>query len=189
MNNFFKVNISEIDAETLERARVFSEKVTLETYDRFQYDFNRRVETIYIGKLAEEVFIKYAKEKLDIELSSNYDIYLGIKNVDKFDFVINNKEIDIKSSKDTKNEGIENCFNYFNFPVPTDQQIKDITISILYDNLVKNFYIVSWIDKETYRKNCKIKNLPIGGGNSKEFYLYKLKLGKPMDALKEYLSS
>ncbi len=90
-------------------------------------------------------------------------------------------------SKDTKNEGIDKCYNYFNFPVPTDQQIKDITISILYDYTVHEFYVVSWIDKETYQKNCKVRSLPVGGGVYRKFYLYKLKYGNNIFDLKKYL--
>ncbi len=40
--------------------------------------------------------------------------------------------IDIKSSKDTKNVGLNACYKYFNFPVPADQEIKDLTVSIIY---------------------------------------------------------
>jgi hypothetical protein len=187
MTNFYKVSLDDLGAEIVERARAFAAKVTSETYDRFQYDYKRREETIYIGKLAEEVFIKFAKEHLGVALVSNYDIYLGVTNVDKFDFFINGVEVDIKSSKDTKNEGIEKCYDYFNFPVPTDQQIKDITVSILYDYAVRTFYIVSWIDKETYQKSCEIRKLPVGGGTYRTFYLYKLKYGKSIFDLKGYL--
>jgi hypothetical protein len=187
MSNYYTVTVSDIGESICRKAKLFAERVVSETYDRFSYDYNRRVETIYIGKLAEEVFIKFAKNSLDLELVSNYDIYNGTTNVDKFDFTINGVDIDIKSSKDTKNEGIENCYRYFNFPVPTDQDIKDVTVSILYDYQVENFYIVSWIDKETYKKHCKIKNLPVGGGKWKEYYLYQLKLGNPISTLKDYL--
>ena len=187
MEKFYKVSVDDLGPEIIQKAKDFAEKVTAETYDRFNYQYDRRKETIYIGKLAEEVFIKFAEEYLGVTLSSNYDIYLGISNVDKYDFFINSVEVDIKSSKDTKNEGIEKCYSYFNFPVPTDQQIKDITISILYDYAVHDFYIVSWIDKETYRKSCELRKLPVGGGTHKEFYLYKLKYGKNIFELKEYL--
>ena len=57
----------------------------------------------------------------------------------------------------------------------------------LYDNQVENFYIVSWIDKDTYARNYRIKSLPVGGGKWKDFYLYQLKNGKPLDTLKKYL--
>lgn len=184
---FFEMNISILGIDKINTAKNFAKNVVRETYDRFSYSTNRRIETIYIGKLAEEVFKKFAKDEFDINLDINYDIYHGTTNVDINDFKINKFEIDIKSSKDTKNEGIMNCYRRFNFPVPTDQDVKDITISILYDYLVENFFIVSWIDKETYLKNAEIRELPVGNGVYKEFYLYPLRNGRNIYELKTHL--
>ena len=187
MGNFYHVDISNLGVEKIQKAKKFAEKVVSETYDRFSYEYKRRVETIYIGKIAEEVFKIFAEKELNVILEVNYDIYEGTENVDENDFFINDLEIDIKSSKDTQNKGIDNCFNYFNFPVPTDQSIKDITISILYDYNIQNFYIVSWIDREKYSKNATIKKLHVGNGIYKEYYLYKLKDGYDIKSLIEKL--
>jgi len=185
--SFFKVSLNDFSKEVIDKAKNFAKKVIGETHDRFEYPEKRREEVIFIGKIAEEVFVKFIKQELGIDLKVNYEIYEGTANVDKDDFIIEGIPIDIKSSKDTKNEGIKSCYSRFNFPVPKDQEIKDITVSIIYDNDVQNFYIVSWIDKETYTKNASIRALPIGGGITKEFYLYPLKKGKKLNLLIDYL--
>ena len=187
-NNFYKLCIDELGKEIIQNAMDFSEKVVGETYDRFNYELKRRKEAIFVGKISEEVFINFAKNVLNVELQSNYRIYEGTLNVDDYDFQINGKTIDIKSSRDSKNQGIDCCFNYFNFPVPTDQTIKDITLSIIFDNTIKDFYITTWIDLETYKKNCLIGKLPVGGGVYKDFYLYKIKNGRPLVEMKGYLN-
>jgi len=187
-NNFYKLSINELGQDINKKALDFSERVVNETYNRFNYGQARRKQVIYVGKISEEVFIHFAKNVLNIELQSNYQIYEGTNNVDNYDFQINEKTIDIKSSKDTRNEGIQKCFDYFNFPVPTDQTIKDITISIIYDCNIQNFNMVSWIDIETYKNNYKINKLPVGNNESRDFYLYKIKNGWSLDELKGYLN-
>lgn len=187
-NIFYKVSISELNEEIIIKARKFAEEVVSETYDRFSYSFDRRVEVVFIGKISEEVFAKFIKENFNILLDVNYEIYPGVFNSDANDFVLNDLEIDIKSSKDTKNEGIDSCYSYFNFPVPVDQKIKDITVSILYDYEIKNFYIASWIDKETYRKNHTIKRINIGNNIYKEFYLCPLREGKSIKDFKSIMA-
>lgn len=187
VDRFYMVSVFEIGHEKMEQINTFAARVVDETYDRFAYGRERRIETIRIGKIAEEVFINFLHNEYGIDCKSNYEIYEGIDNVDEKDFSINNIDIDIKSSKDTKNEGIINCYNYFNFPVPTDQTVKDVTVSILYDYNVEDFYIVSWIDRETYMNNCTIGYLPVGGGVYKEFYKYKLNKGNLIEDLKDFL--
>lgn len=184
----FKCNISELGDEVVNRVKKFAKEVINETHNTFENtNTSHRIEKIYTGKLAEEVFKKYMKDSYNITLDINYEIYPGTSNVDEFDFNINGKSIDIKSSKDTKKEGLSNCFNYFNFPVLASQSLKDVTISILYDFEIKNFIIVSWIDKETYTKNCNISSLHVGRGIYKNYRLYKLKFGKNIDQLNDYL--
>lgn len=177
-NNFFYVsNISEISETTLNKIDDFASKVCMETYDRFSYDYKRRVETIRIGKIAEEVFAKFMMDEYGVELYINYEIYQGTNNVDEDDFEINGYKIDIKSSKDTYKEGLMSCYNRFNFPVPYDQGIKDLTISIIYSNDLTVYCISSAIFKEDYLKKSKIGKLPVGNGIYKDFYLCKLTNG------------
>lgn len=71
MNGFYQLNINNFGEDVINRARQFAEEVVAETYDRFGYDYDRRVDTIYIGKLAEEVFIRYAAQNLRVVLESN----------------------------------------------------------------------------------------------------------------------
>lgn len=179
----YHYNINEISKDKLDLIHEFSIKVVSETYDRMKYDYNRRIETIEIGKIAEEIFALYIKEKYMVDFNINYDIYPGVENGDGNDFIINGYSFDIKSSKDTKNEGILNCLNYFNFPVPADQEIKDVTVSILYDFSVKNFYIVKGILKEEYQKNYQIRPLPVGNGIYRKYYLCKLNNGESIDEI------
>lgn len=178
MDNFFKIDLSELGPEVINKADKFAKDVVEETFDRFSYNKERRIEVLKIGKLAEEVFARFIKSELGITLSVNYDIYPGVENADSEDFEIWGLNVDIKSSKDTKNEGIESCHSRFNFPVPSDQKIKDLTFSIIYDFDVKSFYIVSWIDKKTYSEGARIGKLNVGGGIVKEFYLYPLASGR-----------
>ena len=173
-NQFYVINISEISEETLNKINDFASKVCTETFDRFSYDFERRVETIRIGKIAEEIFAKFMKDEYGINLYINYEIYQGTSNVDEDDFEINGYQIDIKSSKDTYKEGIISCYNRFNFPVPYDQGIKDLTISILYSHDLSVYCISSAIFRDDYLKKSHIGRLPVGNGVFKEFYLCKL---------------
>jgi len=176
-NDFYIIGLTELSDRALARIEEFSEKVCMETYDRFSYGFERRVETIKIGKIAEEVFAKFMNDEYGIFLSINYEIYEGTTNVDEDDFEINGYKIDIKSSKDTYQEGIKSCYNRFNFPVPFDQGIKDLTISILYTYDLSNYVISSAIFKEDYLGKSRIGRLPVGNGIYKEFYLCKLTNG------------
>jgi hypothetical protein len=186
-NDFYVVNIKELPESVLTKIQLFSEKVCMETYDRFSYDFERRVETIKIGKIAEEVFAKFMNDEYGITLTINYEIYEGTSNVDEDDFEINGYQIDIKSSKDTYEEGIESCYNRFNFPVPYDQGIKDLTISILYTHDLSNYVISSAIFKEDYLRKSRIGSLPVGNGVFKNFYLCKLTNGIKVRNAIEYI--
>jgi len=175
--NFYIIGLYELSEKILAKIKDFSEKVCIETYDRFSYGFERRVETIRIGKIAEEVFAKFMNDEYGISLTINYEIYEGTTNVDEDDFEINGYKIDIKSSKDTSQEGIESCYKRFNFPVPFDQGIKDLTISILYTYDLSSYIISSAIFKEDYLRMSRIGRLPVGNGVYKEFYLCKLTNG------------
>ena len=186
-NEIYLVEKKEFSGEILDRIDEFAKNVTNETYDRFSYSYEHRVETIRIGKLAEEVFAKFMLDEYKVKLEINYDIYEGINNVDDDDFFINGYKVDIKSSKDTKQEGFENCFSYFNFPVPWDQEIKDVTISIIYSFDLSKFWICRAISKRKYIQNQHYGKLPVGGGVYKAFHLCKLSLGISPKVMIEYI--
>lgn len=177
IKDFYFVDKSEFDSETLNKIEEFARKVTNETYDRFSYDYERRMETIRIGKLSEEVFSKFMRDEYGVELDINYDIYPGIENVDEDDFLINGYKIDIKSSKDTKNVGFDKCFHSFNFPVPADQDVKDLTISIIYSFDLKYYVICSAIFRNDYLSKQHIAKLNVGNGVYRDFRLCKLTNG------------
>jgi len=176
-NNFYIISKDEFTNETLTKIQTFAERVCNETYDRFSYEYERRVEVIKIGKLAEEVFAKFLLDEYGIKVDINYDIYEGIDNVDEDDFLINGFMIDIKSSKDTKNMGLMKCYESFNFPVPSDQEIKDLTVSIIYSYDLKYFVISSAIFKNDYIKMRHFGRLNVGNGVYKTFNLCKLTNG------------
>jgi hypothetical protein len=185
--DIFEVSLEELGQEVLDRAKEFSKIVVDQTFNRFSYSRDRRMEVLRIGKLAEEAFSEFIKKELGLKMKVNYDVYLGIENTDDSDFNIFGLSIDIKSSKDTKNEGFESCYSRFNFPVPVGQEVKDITVSIIYDYSVTKFYLASWIEKKIYLKCAEIRELPVGGGKKKKFYLYPLRDGKNIKTLKAYL--
>ena len=189
-DNFYLVELNELGKDITDKAKNFAKNVVKETYNTFEYsqnEENERIKNIFVGKIAEEIFSKWIFENLNMKLDINYDIYPGVENVDEWDFKKGNIRIDIKSSKDTKNEGFLNCYNYFNFPVLLSQNIKDISISILYDINYEKFMIVSWIDKKTYESNYNIINLQVRPGIYKKYHGYKLKEGKNLIELKSLL--
>ena len=51
-NEIYLVEKKEFSGEILDRIDEFAKNVTNETYDRFSYSYEHRVETIRIGKLA-----------------------------------------------------------------------------------------------------------------------------------------
>ena len=189
IGDVYLVKKDEISKEILDKIENFADHVTSETFDRFSYDYERRKETIRIGKLSEEVFAKFMLEVYGITLEINYEIYEGIENVDEDDFEINGFKIDIKSSKDTKNTGFEQCFNRFNFPVPADQEIKDVTISIIYSFDLKDYYICSAIFKSDYLAKQHFGRLDVGGGVYRTFRLCKLTNGRKVKNVMDWIVS
>ena len=157
IKGFYFVEKKEIPIKILEKINLFANQVCSETYDRFSYEYERRVETIRIGKLSEEIFAKFL--------------------LDEYDFEIHGVQIDIKSSKDTKNVGFMECFNHFNFPVPADQEVKDVTISIIYSFDLNNFCICSAIWKKDYLRMARLGNLDVGNRTYRQFRLCKLTNG------------
>lgn len=188
--NMYKVNISELDND---KAVEFAKKSIGKTddtnnlYDRYGYDYKTRVEVVRCGKLAEEAFSIFLKNEYNIDMDVDYEIYEGIHQVDKNDVFINGLNIDIKASKDTQKRGIQKCLKQFNFPVPRDQKIKDITVSVIYDFEVQNFYIAAWIDKDTYETNAIYGTFPGGNGKKIPFYKYALTKGCRMSSFGDLL--
>ena len=189
IRDFYFATKNEIPEETLKRIDDFALKVTSETFDRFSYDFERRMETIRIGKVSEEIFAKFVLDEYGIKLDINYDIYPGIENVDEDDFEINGFKIDIKSSKDTKNVGFEACFNSFNFPVPADQEVKDVTFSIIYSHDLQHYCICSAIFKNDYLSKQHLGRLDVGGGVYRTFRLCKLTKGSKVKSAMDWIMS
>lgn len=189
VKDFYLVSKDEFSKDILDKIDDFAQKVTSETYDRFSYDYERRMETIRIGKLSEEVFAKFMLENYNIKLDINYDIYEGIDNVDEDDFEINGFKIDIKSSKDTKKVGFDHCFNTFNFPVPADQDVKDVTYSIIYSYDLNYYVICAAIFKNDYLAKQHLGKLDVGGGVYRMFRLCKLTNGSKVKRVTDWIVS
>ncbi|MBR0295359.1 MAG: hypothetical protein IJQ67_05610 [Bacilli bacterium] len=187
IKDFYLVEKDEFSQEILAKIDDFAQKVTSETYDRFSYDYERRMETIRIGKLSEEVFAKFMFDEYNIRLEINYDIYEGIDNVDEDDFEVNGFKIDIKSSKDTKKAGFEKCFSSFNFPVPADQEVKDVTYSIIYSFDLRYYIICAAIFKNDYLSKQHFGKLDVGGGVYRTFRLCKLTNGSKVKRVTDWI--
>ena len=184
-DDIYFVHVDELHCRS--KVENFANRVVSETYNRFGYDLQRRIETIRCGKFAEEAFCFCMYDMFGYRIEDvNYDIYDGVENGDEEDFVINGYDIDIKSSKDTDHRGSIACINSFNFPVPTDQHIKDITVSIIYND--DGWYAISrWIDKRTYENECRIGSLPVNNGITRQFYKLPLKRGYGISTLGRFL--
>lgn len=146
-------------------------------YNRYKLSPDRKREVVVCGKLAEQAFAIFAKEFLNLELKVNYEVYQGEENVDSNDFSISGYNVDVKASRDTQERGINKCLETFNFPVPKDQTIKDITVEVIYDNQIRNFYIAKWIDKYTYETNATTGYFKLESGKLQPFYKLSLKYG------------
>ena len=159
--HYYKVNISELDKEAAEKfadAVVSIREEDNHTFNSYGYKYGRRKEDVYRGKLSEQAFAIFLKEVFNYEFIVNYDVYPGEHNVDEDDLHEKDFTFDVKSSNDTDNRGVDNCIRSFNFPVPIQQKRspRDIIVSLVVDNAQQNWYIIAWIDAETYLSNCKI---------------------------------
>ncbi|GFI51276.1 hypothetical protein IMSAGC020_02486 [Lachnospiraceae bacterium] len=185
-HGMYRVGKEQLDEE---RAVLFAfdsvsdEKEKSNLYDRYKLSPCRKREVVVCGKLAEQAFTIFAKEVLDLELKVNYEVYRGEKNVDGNDFSISGYNVDVKASRDTQERGINKCLETFNFPVPQDQTIKDITVEVIYDNQVRNFYIAKWIDKYTYETNATTGYFMLESGKRQPFYKLSLKYGYEINEL------
>lgn len=122
-------------------------------HNRYNYERDDRVEKNIIGKYGEEAFKVFMNEICGMDYEIDYEKWEGSRVVDKNDVFINGYNIDVKFSRDNQNRGMEKCYNQLNFMVPKTQSVKDITVWGFCDKKMEKFYIMSWIDRDTYMKN------------------------------------
>lgn len=173
---YYLVEKSELD---FEKAKVFADQaVNIDesknnTFNTYKYGFNQRWKNVCFGKLSEQAVALFLKEQFDYDFEINYDIYPGVFNVDEYDLTEKGFSFDIKSSFDTKAKDGDEMIRRYNFPVPKHNNYpKDITIGVMIEKEEK-FYIVSWIDKDTY-----IANSTEGYWSNENTYWYKYPLYK-----------
>lgn len=187
-NDLIKINIDEyITHEEKEFFWENTKTLALTMFDR-QQEFNieqknalkERRTKIYIGIIAENIFIKYFLKKYP-EFKNKLIIEgMNKKGVDEFDIILFDKKIDIKSSKekyDIKNLE-DSIINKRNYTLPEDQQgNKDFILQIFFEKKGKEVYITGFIDiKELVQEKNK-KNLGLNNNNNQITYMKEIKYG------------
>lgn len=102
-----------ISAEIKKRARDFAERATSETYNRFTYNWNQRVEKVYVGKVGEEVLREYF---LGVGLPAaeiDYNIYPGTSSIDETDLRVGPFLVDVKVGTQTFHKRLLVVKQYF----------------------------------------------------------------------------
>lgn len=122
-------------------------------HNRYNYERKDRVEKNVIGKYGEEAFKIFMNEICNLDFTVDYEKWEGSRVVDSNDAFISGYNIDVKFSRDNQNRGITKCYKQLNFMVPKTQTVKDITVWGFCDINMEKFYILAWIDKETYMEN------------------------------------
>lgn len=85
-----------IPEEMKQRPWAFSQRAASETYDRFTYDYKKRVQKIYEGKLGEGLARSYfLDQKLPVG-GIDYEIYPGTTATDKRDLQVGPYLVDVK---------------------------------------------------------------------------------------------
>lgn len=185
----------------------FAKKLANNMFDRqgefsirqdFQKNLNNRIFKIYTGLVSENVFHKWISsnpffQNANIEIDGSFNS-LNSK-ADRFDFKINGKTIDIKSSVERNSSSFANqeefvqfCLDKRNFTLPTDQKSKDIIIQIMYNfdfvngkRELKNIICFGGIEKEFLCVNNNIRDLKLNNGNLQSTFMTPLKNGKRIE--------
>ncbi len=89
-----------LDKTEIDKCREFAEKVTKETYNRFNQNDDIRAKRIFLGKVGEIAFLKLLKDnRISVDVSDMFEIFKGETNVDSTDFLTKDKKkIDIKTA-------------------------------------------------------------------------------------------
>lgn len=155
-------------------------------YDRYNYPRADRWKKIYLGEMAEEA----AKEFMDT-LGIEYICYNDcreddFKDDDPFDFKIKGIRIDLKSSKDNRNHGLEDILNKQHLITPIDQTVKPIIIQAFISHDEKQVWLTCWATDGELKQQENIGYLHWQPG---KYYLLKVKNCHPMSELKQYLKN
>lgn len=153
-------------------------------YNRYNYPRKDRWKKIYLGEMAEEA----CKTIMD-SFGINYICYNDVreddyKDDDPFDFKVKETRIDLKSSKDNRDHGLEEILIKQHLVTPVDQSAKDITIQAFISNDEKKVWFVGWATEAELRKPENIGYLHWQPG---KYYLLNLKECRPIKELGPYL--
>lgn len=182
-----------------EKKEIYStcKKLIFKMFDR-QQEFktndenavNNRLFKIYLGAIAEKLFVNYLLENYQI---NNLEIEgFNQNDADKFDLKINGMSVDIKSSNENKffNGDYESfCLTKRNFTFPTDQSSKDVIIQIMFNfannekTELKEVYCFGGIKKEDLLIDENKRNLKLNNGKFQETYMKSLNCGKLLEEL------
>jgi hypothetical protein len=153
-------------------------------YKRYPWPTEKRWEKIYLGEMAEEA----AKEFMDT-LGIEYICYNDcreddFKDEDPFDFRIRDIRIDLKSSKDNRNHGLEEILKQQHLVTPIDQTVKPIIIQAFISHDEKQVWLTCWATDSELKQQENIGYLHWQPG---KYYLLNVKDCHPMSELKQYL--
>lgn len=157
-------------------------------YDRYGYKLEDRYKRSFLGELGEEACKPFIKSLALAFVCYNDQRTDEFRDDDPFDYKIGDFRIDIKTSKDNNNHGLQKILSNQHLLTPIDQTVKPIVIQCFINNDENTLWIVSWTTEEELRRPENIGLIgrgPQGGG---KFYKLKVKNCHPMKYLKEYLN-
>lgn len=155
-------------------------------YDRYNYPRKTRWEKVYLGEMAEEA-CKEFMDTLNVEYICYNDVRTdAFKDDDPFDFRIQDVRIDLKSSMDNRNHGLEEILAKQHLVTPTDQTIKPVIFQAFISNNEKEVWLSCWSTEDELKRDENIGYLHWQPG---KYYLLKVKNCHPMKEFKSYLNT
>lgn len=153
-------------------------------YDRYNYPRETRWKKIFLGEMAEEA----SKEFMNT-LGIDYLCYNDcredeFRDEDPFDFKIKDIRIDLKSSKDNRNHGLEQILKEQHLVTPIDQTVKPIVMQAFISYDEKEVWLTCWATESELKREENVGYLHWQPG---KYYLLKVKDCHPMHELKQYL--
>jgi hypothetical protein len=153
-------------------------------YDRYNYPRETRWNKIYLGEMAEEATKEFMNTLTMDYLCYNDCREDDFRDDDPFDFRIKDIRIDLKSSKDNRNHGLEQILKEQHLVTPIDQTVKPIVIQAFISHDEKEVWLTCWATESELKREENVGYLHWQPG---KYYLLKVKDCHPMGKLKQYL--